>query len=92
MQTKKDISKRIDELEEEVRKLRIQLEALELRNNDNNRMNQNKIEICDYVKSTNKPWHEGIVTQFGTKKYWVFLRTKDGEKRKALTNVIKFYS
>ena len=41
---------RIDELEEEARKLKIQLEALELKNNDNNRKNNNKIEIGDYVK------------------------------------------
>ena len=89
---KKDFSNRIDELEEEVSKLRVQLEALELRNNDNNRKSNNKIEIGDYVKSMNNPWHEGIVTKFGTKKYWVFIRTKDGEKRKAITNVVKFYS
>ena len=82
MQTKKDIGIRIDKLEEELRKLRIQLEALELRNNDNNRMNHNKIEIGEYVKLTNKPWYEGIVTKVGTKKYWVFIRTKDGEKGK----------
>ena len=44
---KKDFSNRIDELEEEVSKLRVQLEALELRNNDNNRKNNNKIEIGD---------------------------------------------
>ena len=47
MQMKKDFSNRIDELEEEVSKLRVQLEALELRNNDNNRKNNNKIEIGD---------------------------------------------
>ena len=75
-----------------MRKLRVQLETPELTNNDNNRNNDNKIEICDYVKSTNKPWHEGIVTKFGIDKYWVFIRTKDGEKRKAITNVVKFYS
>ena len=66
MQTKIDISNIIDELEEEVSKLRVELEALEQSNNDNNRKNNSKIEICDYVKLTNKSWHEGIVTKFRT--------------------------
>ena len=92
MQTKIDISNRIDELKEEGSKLRVELEALERSNNDDNSKNKSKIEICDYVKLTNNSWHEGIVTKFRTKKYWVFIRTKDGERRKALTNVIKFYS
>ena len=83
MQTKKDIGIRIDKLEEEVSKLGVQVETLKLRNNDNNRKNNNQIEIGEYVKLTNKPWYEGIVTKVGTKKYWVFIRTKDGEKGKA---------
>ena len=97
---KKNINNRIDELEQKVSKLRVQLEALELKNfsnnNNNNTIrrlkNNNKIEIGDYVKSTNKPWQEGIISKFGTKNYWVFIEIKDGEKRKALTNVTKFYS
>ena len=92
MQTKIDISNRIYELEEEVSKLRVELEALERSNNDNNRKNNSNIEICDYAKLTNKSLHEGIGTKFRTNKYRVFIRTKDGEKRMALTNVIKFYS
>ena len=73
--------------------LRVEIEALDLKNENNNNNNNNttrrlkknnKVEIGDYVKWTNKAWHEGTVTKFGTKKYWVFIKTKDG--------VIKFHN
>ena len=52
--------------------------------------NNNKaLKVGDYVTLSQKPWHEGKITRFGKSKYWVFIQTNNGEKRKVYTNVKK---
>ena len=82
-----DIQSKFELLNIENKELQKKITSLEgVRKNNNN----NALKVGDYVTSNQKPWHEGKITRFGKSKYWVFIQTNNGEKRKAYTNVKKF--
>ena len=67
----------------ELQKKIVSLEGVKKNNNNN------ALKVDDYVTSNQKLWLEDKITRFGKSKYWVFIETNNGEKRKAYINVKK---
>ena len=83
----KSVNERLIKLEQEVSRLTNEIKRLHINKKIKERNNNTTIEIGDQVISKQAPYHNGTVKSFSKTKYWVWIQTDNGLKRKALSNV-----
>ena len=83
----KSVNERLIKLEQEVSRLTTEIKRLNINKKIKERNNNITIEIGDQVISKQAPYHNGTVKSFSKTKYWVWIQTDNGLKRKALSNV-----
>ena len=82
--SQESVNERLIRLEQEVIRLTSEINI----NKKNKERNQKiTIEIGDQVVAKQALYHNGTVKSFSKTKYWVWIQTDNGLKRKALSNV-----
>lgn len=86
---KQKIEQRIASIEEELRRLKIDLSEL----SEEEERSSDEIREGDLVKSKQEPYYNGEVTGFSSSGYWVYILDTRGIKRKkAKHNVFRVSS
>ena len=91
MPTKDDLIQRINEIEEQLRSLKIELQDLYEHEEDNQNQQQSFFKIGDRVKILNPCFHQesqGIVCKANAETGWVTVQTTKGKIRRQFFNII----
>ena len=83
---KENIEKRIFLIEEELRKLKLDL--AELSDKEEYSSDEDSVKEGDLVQSKQAPYYQGEVIGFSINRYWTYIRDKNGVRRKKATHNI----
>ena len=91
MPTKDDLIQRINEIEEQLRSLKIELQDLYEHEEDNQNQQQSFFKIGDRVKILNPRFsqeNQGIVCKANAETGWVMVQTTKGKIRRQFFNIV----